>query len=186
MGSSPTRMLRNYNIEERAMKVISKDKPVMAPRHPIQVHQASDYPKLEVEMKTKNESLLKNLENIKITETIEPSLPISNEDRFSARVLNQQRRMSKTNFTFKELGFVDVLTVPSGRISIVEVVTLLGKAKSDPSTWTPQHVAEEYSISEEQARMLLENFSTFEVVFTADAKERSTEGKHPEMINTPS
>ena len=108
---------------------------------------------------------------------------ISNEDGFSALLLNQQRRMSKNNFNIKELGSLDV---PSGRLSIVEVVTLLGKAKRDPSTWTPQHAAEEYSFSEEQARMLMENFSIFEVVFTADVKERLTEEKQPEMIDTPS
>uniref|UniRef100_A0A8C4N2J4 NADH dehydrogenase [ubiquinone] 1 alpha subcomplex assembly factor 4 n=1 Tax=Eptatretus burgeri TaxID=7764 RepID=A0A8C4N2J4_EPTBU len=179
MGSSPTRMLRNFNIEERAMKVISKDKPAMAPRYPVKEDQAyTGRGQRHEQGKQSKGTLRSNKSNTHVQ--------ISNEDGFSALLLNQQCRMSKNNFNIEELSSLNVLTVPSGRLSIVEVVTLLGKAKRDPSTWTPQHAAEEYSFSEEQARMLMENFSIFEVVFTADVKERLTEEKQPEMINTPS
>uniref|UniRef100_V9L2B4 NADH dehydrogenase [ubiquinone] 1 alpha subcomplex assembly factor 4 n=1 Tax=Callorhinchus milii TaxID=7868 RepID=V9L2B4_CALMI len=166
MGSRLTRALRNFNLESRAHGEISRPRPRAAPRHPAsqrlaeqqQQQRQSGARQGEIdELTRKNENLVSLLKNVYVDSKDTPV-----EKHPIAKRTKPQQEMRHSKVTLKRDPFA-VTNIPKGKLSIVEVLTILNNHKLDPKTWTSDKIAEEYSLEPKDVEGLLEFFKVFEI-----------------------
>lgn len=74
-----------------------------------------------------------------------------------------ERRPLKYSLPGDPYGICEITDVPKGKISIVEALNALNNHKREPQTWTPEKVAQEYSLDLKDTQGLLTFFIPFEV-----------------------
>ncbi|CAM4532600.1 unnamed protein product [Lepidochelys olivacea] len=155
MGARVTRVFRNFNLESRATREISKEKPTSAPRHPVaRPGPLSDDPEIQEEIRRKDDKLLALLKEVYV-DSIDP--PMQVKDKGGSK--QQEYRLTKLG----HLRDLDIPSIPKGKISVVEVLTLLNNHKLSPQTWTTEKIAKEYNIDLKEVTSLLEFFIPFAV-----------------------
>ncbi|XP_012877836.1 PREDICTED: NADH dehydrogenase [ubiquinone] 1 alpha subcomplex assembly factor 4 [Dipodomys ordii] len=185
MGASVFRALRNFNLENRAEREISKRKPSSAPRHPstkkLLVEQMSHHPEIEREVTNKDNKLHSFLKDIYV-DSRDPEREVTNKDNklhsflkdiyvdsrdpvSSLKVKNVQPKPVPKEFRMPKdhHSEMNVASIPKGKISIVEALTLLNNHKLYPETWTAEKIAQEYYLELNDVNSLLRYFVTFEV-----------------------
>lgn len=75
----------------------------------------------------------------------------------------EDRRPLKFSLPGDPYGIVEITDIAKGKLSIVEALKLLNSHKLEPRTWTPEKIAQEYSLSLKDTTALLEFFIPFEV-----------------------
>uniref|UniRef100_A0A8D2BAG8 NADH dehydrogenase [ubiquinone] 1 alpha subcomplex assembly factor 4 n=1 Tax=Sciurus vulgaris TaxID=55149 RepID=A0A8D2BAG8_SCIVU len=161
MGARVTRAIRNFNLENRAEREISKLKPSTAPRHPstksLLREQMSYNSEIKGEIARKDDRLLSLLKEVYVDSTD----PVS-----SLRVKTAETQQESKEFRLPKGHHFDTLNVkniPKGKISVVEALTLLNNHKLHPETWTAEKIAQEYQLELKDVNSLLKYFVTFEV-----------------------
>lgn len=165
-----TRAIRNFNLENRAEREISKLKPSAAPRHPstrsLLREQLSYNPEVKGEIVRKDDRLLSLLKEV----YVESTDPVS-----SVRVKTAETQQESKEFRLPKghhLDMLNIKNIPKGKISIVEALTLLNNHKLDPETWTAEKIAQEYHLELKDVNSLLKYFVTFEVkIFPPEDKK---------------
>ncbi|MEQ2230953.1 hypothetical protein ILYODFUR_034487 [Ilyodon furcidens] len=69
MGARLARIFRNFNLENRALREISKEKPSAAPWHPTEAPPSAVSSEARESVKKKNESLLEHLRSVYVEST---------------------------------------------------------------------------------------------------------------------
>ncbi|XP_030171861.1 NADH dehydrogenase [ubiquinone] 1 alpha subcomplex assembly factor 4-like [Lynx canadensis] len=161
MGAAVSRAIRNFNLENRAEREISKMKPSPAPRHPstksLLREQMSHHPEIKGEVARKDDKLLSFLRDV----YVDSKDPVS-----SVKVTDAGKRQEPKEFRLvkgQDFNMMSIKNVPKGKISIVEALTLLNNHKLYPETWTAEKIAEEYCLEQKDVKSLLKYFVTFEV-----------------------
>ncbi|KAM9316624.1 NADH dehydrogenase [ubiquinone] 1 alpha subcomplex assembly factor 4 [Gastrophryne carolinensis] len=156
MGAKLVRALRNFNVENKAHRLIGREKLDAAPMHPgtkeALAGLASRHPEIKKEINKKDDALLSRLKDVYVASTdpseakqaVQPSE--SEEFRAPRQTLNS-----------------DMDSIPKGRISVVEVLTILNNHKQSPKTWTAEKIAKEYTLNIKDTQALLEYFRTFDL-----------------------
>ncbi|NWR03830.1 NDUF4 factor, partial [Paradoxornis webbianus] len=172
MGGRVSRVFRNFNVENRARREISKEKPTPAPRHrTARPDTMADSPEIKEEVLRKDDQFLNLLKDVYV-ESRDP--PVRVKDGGGEHLLpskQQEKRLTKLG----HLEALDVKKVPKGKISLVEALTLLNNHKLQPQVWTAEKIAAEYSLELKEVNSLLEFFIPFTVVeFPKDTKKAIT------------
>ncbi|XP_068199047.1 NADH dehydrogenase [ubiquinone] 1 alpha subcomplex assembly factor 4 [Antennarius striatus] len=160
MGARVTRMFRNFNLENRAHKEISRQKPVPAPRHtvrdppPAGAGSSGDADALN----QKNESLLGLLRSVYVDSTDPAAAEVSNKV-----MEDETRRPLKFHVPSNTPGLAEVTDVPKGKLSIAEALKALNSHQREPLTWTPEKIAQDYSLDLKDTKAFLEYFILFRV-----------------------
>ncbi|XP_043447907.1 NADH dehydrogenase [ubiquinone] 1 alpha subcomplex assembly factor 4 [Prionailurus viverrinus] len=161
MGAAVFRAIRNFNLENRAEREISKMKPSPAPRHPstksLLREQMSHHPEIKGEVARKDDKLLSFLRDV----YVDSKDPVS-----SVKVTDAGKRQEPKEFRLvkgQDFNMMSIKNIPKGKISIVEALTLLNNHKLYPETWTAEKIAEEYCLEQKDVKSLLKYFVTFEV-----------------------
>lgn len=156
-----SRAIRNFNLENRAEREISKMKPSPAPRHPstksLLREQMSHHPEIKGEVARKDDKLLSFLRDV----YVDSKDPVS-----SVKVTDAGKRQEPKEFRLvkgQDFNMMSIKNIPKGKISIVEALTLLNNHKLYPETWTAEKIAEEYCLEQKDVKSLLKYFVTFEV-----------------------
>lgn len=173
MGAAVARVARNFNLENRAEREISKMKPSAAPRHPSTRsalrEQTISHPEIKGEISTKNEKLLSLLKDVYV----------DSKDPVSSLVVKGAETLEPKEFRLPKghhLG-LGIKNIPKGRVSIVETLTLLNNHKLNPKTWTAEKIAQEYHLKLEDVNSLLKYFVTFEVKDFTPENKKAIESK---------
>ncbi|XP_028636894.1 NADH dehydrogenase [ubiquinone] 1 alpha subcomplex assembly factor 4 [Grammomys surdaster] len=160
MGARVTRAFRNFNVEQRAEREISKRKPSMAPKHRstrglLQEH-LSQYPEIEEEVSRKDNKLLSLLRDVYVdSKDPVPSLRVKD--------VVQQQEPKEFRLPIGNHFNKNIMDIPKGKITVVEALTLLNNHKLSPETWTAEKIAQEYHLELKDVNSLLKYFVTFEV-----------------------
>ncbi|XP_048209766.1 NADH dehydrogenase [ubiquinone] 1 alpha subcomplex assembly factor 4 [Perognathus longimembris pacificus] len=166
MGASVFRAIRNFNLENRAEREISKRKPSMAPKHPstkkLLLEHVNHHPEIEGEVTKKDNKLLSLLKDVYVdSRDPVPSLKV----KVQPKPLPEELRMPKDHHLE-----MNVTSIPKGKISIIEALTLLNNHKLYPEMWTAEKIAQEYYLELNDVNSLLKYFVTFEVFSPEDKK----------------
>lgn len=161
-----TRAIRNFNLENRAEREISKRKPFSAPRHPstksLLQDQMASHPGIKREVDRKDDKLLSLLKDV----YVDSKDPVQIKDA-GTRPEPKEYRLPKGNHFD-----MNIENIPKGKISVVEALTLLNNHKLYPETWTAEKIAKEYHLEQKDVNSLLKYFVTFEVkIFPPDNKK---------------
>ncbi|NXN98153.1 NDUF4 factor, partial [Rhinopomastus cyanomelas] len=159
MGGRVTRVFRTFNVENRASREISREKPKPAPRHPsTRMHPLHDHPEINEGIYRKDDRLLTFLKDVYV-ESRDPPMQVKagGDERLPCKV--EEKRLTKLG----RFGELDVKKVSKGRISLVEALTILNNHKLNPQIWTAEKIAVEYSLELKEVKSLLEFFIPFVV-----------------------
>lgn len=74
-----------------------------------------------------------------------------------------ERRALRFSLPADPYGLLDLTNVPKGKLTIAEAVKALSSHQQQPQTWTPEKVAQEYSLNLKDTKALLEFFVPFQV-----------------------
>uniref|UniRef100_A0A8D0H7L7 NADH dehydrogenase [ubiquinone] 1 alpha subcomplex assembly factor 4 n=1 Tax=Sphenodon punctatus TaxID=8508 RepID=A0A8D0H7L7_SPHPU len=153
MGARLARPFQNFNLESRAHREISKQKPLPAPRHALGMQDSQAENRGNIHKKDAH--LLTLLKGVYV-DSKDPSVHAKYEGR-SLLGKQEERRLVQPS----PLADLDVQTVPKGKISIVEALTLLNNHQLHPQTWTAEKIAREYNLELKEVSSLLEHFIPF-------------------------
>ncbi|KAL6066437.1 hypothetical protein STEG23_027429 [Scotinomys teguina] len=141
MGARVTRAFRNFNLENRAEREISKMKPSTAPRHPstrsLLQEQQSQNPEIKEEVSRKDNKLLSLLKDV----YVDSKDPVSS---LPAKDGEPQQKRKEFRLPIGHHVDKNVTDIPKGKVSVVEALTLLHNHKLSPETWTAEKIAQEY------------------------------------------
>ncbi|XP_059212443.1 NADH dehydrogenase [ubiquinone] 1 alpha subcomplex assembly factor 4 [Centropristis striata] len=158
MGARVVRMFRNFNLENRVAREISKEKPRAAPRH------ESSGPASEVEraesVHQKNDPLLSHLKSVYV-ESKDPAATEASEAVTVAKEVDRRPLMFSVPGPF--YGLQELTDVPKGKLTIVEALKALSSHQREPHTWTPDKIAQEYSLDLKDTKALVDFFAPFNV-----------------------
>ncbi|XP_047617290.1 NADH dehydrogenase [ubiquinone] 1 alpha subcomplex assembly factor 4 [Phacochoerus africanus] len=175
MGAAVTRAVRNFNLENRAEREISKLKPSPAPRHPstktLLREQINSHPEIKGEIARKDDKLLSLLKDVYVDST-DPVSSVQVKDT-GAHQKPKEFRLPKDH----RFDMMNVKNIPKGKISIVEALTLLNNHKLYPDTWTAEKIAKEYHLEQQDVNSLLKYFVTFEVKIFPPGGKKAIQSK---------
>lgn len=170
MGALVTKALRpikSFNIENRAHRVISKDKPEPAPTYPQNIEDLKRtleaVPDIDEKLDTKNPDHDARLKNVYVTSHGTPEDDITRRRREE----NPDRPLPKYRKQIEdfELGFKepDSDRLTYGRTTLRHAINFIGAHQSNPKEATSAKIALEYKLKEEDVQNVLKYFKTFEV-----------------------
>ncbi|XP_077343343.1 NADH dehydrogenase [ubiquinone] 1 alpha subcomplex assembly factor 4 [Lithobates pipiens] len=160
MGAVLTRALRNFNVESRAHQLIGKDKPSPAPMYPGTKEAVaaviSSHPEIQEKVFKKDDKLLSRLKDVYV-DSMDPEVKHEVLPPASEEFRGPKQTMSS--------GFlnIDVESIPKGKITIIEALTILNNYKQSPQTWTAERITKEYNLNIQDTEALLAFFRPFEV-----------------------
>ncbi|KAG5846725.1 NADH dehydrogenase [ubiquinone] 1 alpha subcomplex assembly factor 4 [Anguilla anguilla] len=161
MGARVTRAFRNFNLENRAHREIGKAKPLVAPRHPSHKDTTEQTPEIDKSIHKKDDPLLSLLKSVYV-ESKDPPAQVMKQSQ-AETLEDEERRPLKFSLPGDPYGMLDITDVPKGKLSIVEALTALNNHKQSPKSWTPERIAQEYSLDLKDTKALLEFFVPFNV-----------------------
>ncbi|KAK7086888.1 Uncharacterized protein (UPF0240) [Halocaridina rubra] len=170
LGRKATKPIRDYNIEERAHRAITKPNRPSAPRHPTTVQLIEESIKNQPEelrhsLKEKDLQLLKRLEDVYVTsEDVSPQVSISSK--------NPHRPLpaDRAYIVEPEYGFHEPLKVPYGKITLRDALAAISKHQENPGEWTAKKISYEYKIDLGLTEKMLIHFRTFVLVLPNQSK----------------
>ncbi|XP_051908184.1 NADH dehydrogenase [ubiquinone] 1 alpha subcomplex assembly factor 4 [Hippocampus zosterae] len=169
MGARVVRMLRNFNLENRIEREISKEKPRSAPRH--QLTQPTSTGENDANtfsadvsgaVHQKNDPLLLNLKSVYVESKDKAAGPVKSRKELSADG-GEKTRPIKFTLPNDSQGLANMQNIPHGKLTITEALKALGSHQSQPQTWTSQKISEEYSLNLKETNSLLEFFVPFQI-----------------------
>ncbi|KAF5284485.1 hypothetical protein FQA39_LY17020 [Lamprigera yunnana] len=162
------RPIRDYNIESRAHKVISKDKPTPAPKHQInQKHYAQllkEHPNPEVEA-LKDETLYKRLRDVYVTsQDVTPISPISS---------NKPLPLVRKNIDEPEFGYHEPKRISLGRVTLKSAVEFISQHHLNAREHSISTISDKYKLPEETVKNIIEYFKVYEVYIPSEKKSKT-------------
>uniref|UniRef100_A0A3P9MCX2 NADH dehydrogenase [ubiquinone] 1 alpha subcomplex assembly factor 4 n=1 Tax=Oryzias latipes TaxID=8090 RepID=A0A3P9MCX2_ORYLA len=157
MGGRIARLFRNFNLENRVFRELSKEKPTAAPRHAVP---GPPLPGSDVSesVRQKNEPLHELLRSVYV-ESTDPAAT-AEALKEAPEALQSERRPTRVHIPGHAYGLTNV---PKGKLTIAEAVKALGSHQHQPQTWTPEKIAQEYFLDFKDTKAALEFFVPFKV-----------------------
>ncbi|KAB0802317.1 hypothetical protein PPYR_04503 [Photinus pyralis] len=152
------RPLRDYNLESRAHKVISKEKPIPAPKHHSDLKYTEflkEYPDVD---QSKNEALNKFLQDVYVTSR-DPTPHAPLDSSSAKRPLPLHRGIVDD----AEFGFREPDSVPYGRATLKSALKFISAHQTNPKENSIKKIAEEYKLHEDTLVNILKYYRVFEV-----------------------
>ncbi|KAL1436308.1 hypothetical protein MTO96_049821 [Rhipicephalus appendiculatus] len=153
-----SRPVRDFNIENRVERAIGVEKPKAAPRHPSDAKYERTKAADTSVVQEKREDLLERLRSVKVVSSSGPQVQESVPPK-SDRPLPQSRAVPLV----QKYGYFEPAMVPRGRLTLRQATQMLADVKMDPSTFTAEAVAAQYSLDVRDVRDVLRYFSVFRV-----------------------
>uniref|UniRef100_UPI0025ADB9F6 NADH dehydrogenase [ubiquinone] 1 alpha subcomplex assembly factor 4 n=1 Tax=Doryrhamphus excisus TaxID=161450 RepID=UPI0025ADB9F6 len=159
MGGRVVRMLRNFNLENRVQREISKEKPRPAPRHAVTQAAFTPQEGNGGVVHQKNDPLLSNLKSVYVESTDTQA----GTTKSVTKEEETKYRAAKFFLPGDSRGLEILTEVPQGKLTITEALKAVGSHQTEPQTWTSQRIAQEYSLDLKETNSLLEFFIPFQV-----------------------
>ncbi|XP_033846805.1 NADH dehydrogenase [ubiquinone] 1 alpha subcomplex assembly factor 4 [Periophthalmus magnuspinnatus] len=159
MGARVARMFRNFNLENRVHREISRDKPRAAPRHPETADPVPGPSEVTEGLNEKNAPLLKHLRSLYV-ESTDPAEPAQSSRQEGAE---EERRPLQYSVPLDQLGLMGLTDVPKGKLTLAEALKALSSHQQQPQTWTAEKIAQHYSLELKDCKALLNFFCPFRV-----------------------
>ena len=170
--SKALRPIKAFNIENRAHRVISKEKPDVAPSYPSTIEELKRIkevdPNIDEKLDKKNVPLDQRLKEVYVTSFGRP------EDDVTKEIKNQnvdrplpQNRSLVPDFDF---GLKEPDKVPYGKTTLRHAIDFISSHQVNPNEVTAAKIAHEYNMKVEDIENILKYFKVYEVYLPATKK----------------
>ncbi|KAK4883695.1 hypothetical protein RN001_007014 [Aquatica leii] len=150
--------MRDFNLESRAHKIISRDKPTVAPKHKSDEKEylrlLKERPNIE-EIDKKNENLDKHLRDVYVTSHDEMPKSTTNPNK----PLPVNRHIIEDPF----LGYHEPKKVPYGRVTLKSALQFISQHQTNAADHTITKIAEIHKLPEETVKNIVDYFRVYEV-----------------------
>ncbi|XP_045455675.1 protein NDUFAF4 homolog [Melitaea cinxia] len=167
--SRALRPLKSFNIENRAHRVISKEKPEVAPRYPSTIEELKRVqeldPEIDSKLDRKDPELDLRLKDVYVTSHGRPEDDVTREKKEQRpdRPLPQNRD-AVPDFDF---GLMEPTKVPYGKTTLRHAIDFISAHQVNPDEVTVSKIAYEYKMKEEDVENILKYFKTYEIYVPA-------------------
>ncbi|XP_072948106.1 NADH dehydrogenase [ubiquinone] 1 alpha subcomplex assembly factor 4 [Epargyreus clarus] len=180
--STALRPLKSFNIENRAHRVISKEKPTPAPQYAASLEDLKRTleadPDLDKKLDSKDPALDERLKDVYVTSFGRPEDDMTRERKQSAdRPLPQDRKLVDDY----DYGFKEPDRIPYGRTTLRQAIEFMTLHQCNPSEVTAEKIAIEYKLKEEDVVNILKYFKTYEV-YVPETKNSAAVFAGPAML----
>ncbi|XP_019375732.1 PREDICTED: NADH dehydrogenase [ubiquinone] 1 alpha subcomplex assembly factor 4 isoform X2 [Gavialis gangeticus] len=161
------RAFRNFNVENRAFRVIDEPKATRAPWYP--TARPAESPEIQHEIHKKDNRLLAFLKHVYVDSKDPPR---------KVKVEGESLPCKEDEYRLTKLGrysSLDIHRVHKGKICTVELLTFLNNHRLHPETWTAEKIAEEYSLELKDVTYLLKYHALFNMEVPASEDKKSIE-----------
>lgn len=150
------RTSQRFNVESRAHKVISADKPKAAPKYESNVRDLQRAleadPQLVEKLSQKNEPLDSRLKQVFVTSQRE----ILNAGGQAAP--EKSMPLNRTAPEDFEFGYQESARTPTGKVTMRNVLKFLGEHQAQPEEFPAARIATDYGLPEEQVENILKHY----------------------------
>ncbi|KAL1491870.1 hypothetical protein ABEB36_012399 [Hypothenemus hampei] len=154
--------LRDFNLENRAHKLISKPDKQAAPKHPKDQEDLNrikkEYNASFQESLKKNETLDKHLKDVFVVSHDKPI------DEFMPKIESKrplpQDRSQKIDFLF---GHKEPDNIPLGKTTLRKALLFISKHQEDPKNYSAEVIAHEHNLPLKLVNNILEYYKVFQV-----------------------
>ncbi|XP_004523185.1 protein NDUFAF4 homolog [Ceratitis capitata] len=160
--SMVARKVNRFNVENRAHRVLERDKPVPAPKFESNIQDMQRAleldPNLIEKLNKKDQALDDRLKDVYVT----------SEDRFidyAAQRTDPDKPLPLSRKTVQdfEYGYREPTRVVPGRCTLRQAMQFITDHQSDPDLWTKQRIATDYKLKENVVENILYYFKSFNV-----------------------
>uniref|UniRef100_A0A8C5QXP0 NADH dehydrogenase [ubiquinone] 1 alpha subcomplex assembly factor 4 n=1 Tax=Leptobrachium leishanense TaxID=445787 RepID=A0A8C5QXP0_9ANUR len=121
---------------------------------------AKQHSEIQDLVQKKDDQLLSRLKEVYVDST-DRSLEM--ESKVVPTSEQVDHRLPKLTARSEFSALVDVKSIPTGKVSILETLTILGNHRSYPDIWTAEKIAREFNLDVRDCQSLLEYFIPFTV-----------------------
>ncbi|KAL8591798.1 hypothetical protein ACOMHN_047058 [Nucella lapillus] len=175
VASKIYRPLRNFNVENRARRVLDSEKPRPAPRHPSTAaafdNFAQGHPEFHEKQKQKNKKLDDFLKKVKVDSTGDN--PEIRPQTQRAMPEDRQKIMPA------EYGFPDPEKIPEGRASLRQMLEFISLHHLHPAENSVEKIAADYKLDVTQVRNILKYFQTLQMHIPSEMLK-----KNPKLLSS--
>uniref|UniRef100_T1P8S3 Uncharacterized protein n=1 Tax=Musca domestica TaxID=7370 RepID=T1P8S3_MUSDO len=168
-----SRQINRFNVENRAHRVLERDKPVPAPKYESNIRDMERTmeldPKFLDKLNKKDEALDQRLKSVYVT----------SEDKFidygikrketDEKALPMDRRTPE-DFEF---GYKEPHRVAPGRCTLRQALQFITDHQTEPEKWTAAKIAEEYKLKPELTENILKYFRSYSI-YIPDIKQKES------------
>jgi len=154
--------IQRFNVENRAERVISQDKPKAAPKFKSNLKDLErllkDHPEIIEQLGKKDAELDDRLKRVFVS---------------SSDYLEQRRKIdpekplpvNRKHVEDFELGYkeTDPKQIPLGKCTLRQAVQFIGDFRQKPEEWTAEKISSEFKMKRETVDDILENFRLFDI-----------------------
>ncbi|CAG9861050.1 unnamed protein product [Phyllotreta striolata] len=174
MGKAFSRVktpFKNFDLENRAHKIISRDKPTPAPRYEKDQNEyervMKEYPKVYEESLQKNLSLDKRLKQVFVVSEDADTMNIKQSN--PNRPLPTDRRQVQS-FLY---GVKVPDKIPLGKATLGSVLEFLSLHQGNPVKYNAKNISEKYNLAEDTVSNILKYFKVFQVYIPVERNPKA-------------
>uniref|UniRef100_A0A1B6K3F5 Uncharacterized protein n=1 Tax=Homalodisca liturata TaxID=320908 RepID=A0A1B6K3F5_9HEMI len=178
--SMTAREVKMVNIERRAEKVISKDKPTPAPMYPSTIKELERLKEEQIStehLDKKDKQLDEYLKKVYVS-TPDPAPK-------SERPVNPERPLPLSRHTDEEVTYgyseSEEQHIPPGRVSLKQALQFISDSQSDPDKHTSTAIAAQYKLDINTTNDILEHFKMFNVHIQKKEKDPALMSKYEQL-----
>lgn len=149
--------MKNFNVENRAQKVLQSEAPRPAPRHPSTAaafdNLTQEHPEYLDEQKKKHKKLDEYLKNVRVNSKGQNPEIVTKSDRH----LPENRRRT----LLSDYGFTEPEVIPEGRASLRQALNFIAQHHLSPKDNSADTIAEQYKLNTTHVQNILKYFQTF-------------------------
>jgi len=162
--------IQRFNVENRAERVISQDKPKPAPKFKSNIKDLErllkDHPEIIEQSGKKDAELDDRLKRVFVS---------SSDYLEQKRIIDPEKPLplSRKHVEDFELGYkeTDTAKIPLGKCTLRQAVQFIGDNMQKPEEWTAERIANDFKMKRETVDDILENFRLFDVHIPVEASK---------------
>ncbi|KAH8382514.1 hypothetical protein KR009_003929 [Drosophila setifemur] len=181
VASRVVRQAKRFNVENRAHRVLEREKPTPAPKFESNLRDMERTleldPKFVDKLNVKDASLDTRLKDVYVT----------SQDRFIKRVQERQAKEAASSETQDqrvlpmdrktpedfEYGYMEPNRITPGRCTLRQALKFINDHQLDPEAWPAKKISNEYKLKEPHVENILHYFKTFNM-YIPDQKYKDT------------
>ncbi|EZA52140.1 hypothetical protein DMN91_010082 [Ooceraea biroi] len=156
--SALVRPLRTFNIENRAAKVISQQKPVTAPQYKYVEQQK------EIANKVSPDFLEDHYrKDVQLDQRLKDVFVTSTDPQVTTKPSEDSKPLPRYTFNREEptYNYYEPTVIPVGKCSAKQAIIFLAQHKQDPVKYSIENIAAEYKLDKEIVSNVLKYFHLF-------------------------
>lgn len=148
-----TKPLRTFNIDKRAERIISRDKPIPAPSF------SSVKKQLQVAQEVSPDFLEKQAQkNVVLDERLKHVYVSSTDQMLKEQTSNKALPVNRSPHAPFEYGVHEPKEVPHGKCTLRQALAFITQHKTNPTECTPESIAQEYHLNKQIVENILKYF----------------------------